>query len=69
MLNRLPLSELTSRQIFAQAVKFADRAERAKSDYLRGAFGWVAIRYARLAAEREAEESVPASSAGSDRVP
>ena len=50
-------SELTAAQMFRRAVSFGAQARNAKSDYLRTVYHWLALQYARLAGERETEES------------
>jgi hypothetical protein len=57
MIDHPRLSELTAAEIFERAAGFAATARAADiQGYLRDSFHRLAIRYARLAAEREIEE-------------
>jgi hypothetical protein len=49
-------SELTAAQMFKHAVRLGAEARNVKSEYLRAAYHRLALRYARLAGERETEE-------------
>jgi len=49
-------SELTAAQMFKHAVRFGAKARNVKSEYLRATYHRLALRYARLAGERETEE-------------